>query len=211
MSIIINQTKNALNLLSEILKMKKEWFIQYEIAEILFEKDEHNKALEFAVDAALNSGDTEKKLNLFLLLAKILKAKGEIELSRKHILFTYTIRQTYNWHIPQKLIDLIESLQIDIHNIENLVQQERELKRIWNQLKFKNKKQYSGKIKTILPNGKAGFIESEGGESYYFKIREFNGRRHEVKEGVKVTFYLEDGFDKKKNRIVKNAIKVTVM
>ena len=77
-------------------------------------------------------------------------------------------------------------------------------------MKFKNKTQYSGRVKNILTNRNAGFIESVNGKSYYFQIREFNGRRNELSEGIKVTFYLEDGFDRKKNRIVKNAVKVTV-
>ena len=206
----VGETENALSLLKEILQTKKEWFIQSEIAEILFDKGEHDKALELAVDAALNFGDTDKKLNLFILLAEILKAKGEIDVARKHIAFIYKIRATNNWRIPQELLQQINSYQIDIQNITDLDEQQRELKRSWNQLKFKNKKQYSGKIKTILPNRNAGFIESVNGESYYFQIREFNGRRHEAREGVRVNFYLEDGFDRKKNRIVKNAVKVTV-
>ncbi len=113
----IGETEKALRLLREILQTKKEWFIQSEIAEILFEQGEHDKALQFAVNAALNFGDIDKKLNLFKLMADILKIKGKGDLAQKHIAFIYSIRQTYKWRIPQELMEDIKSFQIDIARV----------------------------------------------------------------------------------------------
>ncbi len=143
-------------------------------------------------------------------MADILKVKGKGDLAQKHIAFIYTIKQTYKWRIPQELMEDIKSFQIDIANLTDLNNQKAELKRVWKYLKFEQQKQYKGKIKIILPNGNAGFIKCENGESFYFNVKEFKNRRDDFKEGTEVTFYLEDGFDKKKNRRVKNAIKVMV-
>lgn len=206
----IGNTEKALSFLLEILQFKKEWFIQYEIAELLLQKGEIETALDYALDAVLNYGDLEKKLNLIMLLAEILKLKGENEITKKHILLVYLLRKTKGWKIPQHLIQLIEDMNINTQGYPGLNELESELRKTWLQLKFENKQQYTGKIKTILPNNFAGFIELENGETYYFSAKEFIGNKNEMRVGAIVTFYLEAGYDRKKNKRVKNAIKVRV-
>ena len=66
----------AISQLKELLKKKNEWFIQKEIAELYLQVNNIEEAEKFAVDSALNFGDADKKLNLFLLLVNILQKQG---------------------------------------------------------------------------------------------------------------------------------------
>jgi YHS domain-containing protein len=77
-------------------------------------------------------------------------------------------------------------------------------------LKFDTRPKYSGKIKSILPNGKAGFVETDNGKSYYFSLREFKGKSEKAQVNQYVTFYLEEGYDAKKDRKVMNAVRVEI-
>jgi hypothetical protein len=76
---------------------------------------------------------------------------------------------------------------------------------VWNELKYGNKIRYLGEIKSLLPNGKAGFIESKNSKSYYFKTNQFEGK---PQPGLRVSFYLEEGFDVKKNKKTMNAVHI---
>ena len=65
-----------------------------------------------------------------------------------------------------------------------------------------------GTIKTIFTNRKAGFISGENGKDYYFKINSFKGDKKILKSGLKVSFILEDSYDKKKKIKTKAAANV---
>jgi len=65
-----------------------------------------------------------------------------------------------------------------------------------------------GKIKKILPDGKAGFIETEDNKSYYFKTKDFVSKKDKLTIGQKVNFYLEDSFDVKKNQMTKCTVNI---
>ena len=94
----LGQPETALEQLKNLLKRKNEWFIQKEIAEIYFEQGDKDQALKFALDSALNFGDADKKMNLYLLLADILQKQGKTDEARKHIEFICKIRQENQWN-----------------------------------------------------------------------------------------------------------------
>jgi len=179
--------EKSLNMQLALLKTKKEWFIQKEIAEQYFRLGDYAKSLQYALDSALNTGDTNKKINTFIVLANVLNQLGKNEEARLHEVF-------------------IASLKNGQHNKES----ENELRKIWNKLKFNTQPQYIGKIRTILPNGKAGFVESDKGKTYYFTLREFRGKREKMQINQLVTFYLEEGYDAKKDKKTMNAVKVEI-
>jgi cold shock CspA family protein len=66
----------------------------------------------------------------------------------------------------------------------------------------------TGTIKTILPNGKAGFISSTDGKDYYFRLMNYNGDKKNLKVGIKVKFNIQDSFDKVKKKQSKEAANV---
>ena len=183
----LEEFEKSLNLQLELLQMKKEWFIQKEIAEQYYRLGDYEKSLQYALDSALNSGDTNKKINTYIVLANTLKQFGKNEEALLHDNFITSLKKgEFN------------------KGMEN------ELRKIWNTLKFDAQLQHTGKIKTILPNGKAGFVETDKGKSYYFSIKDFKGKRERVQVNQPVKFYLEEGYDAKKNKKTMNAVGVEV-
>ncbi|MCS7018600.1 MAG: tetratricopeptide repeat protein [Bernardetiaceae bacterium] len=204
----LGQPEKALEQLKSLLKRKNEWFIYKEIAEIYFEQGNHEQALKFAIDSALSPGDVDKKLNVYKLLSEILISNNQNEEAKKHIELIYQIRKANKWKIDNDLQNLINKFQIDTTKKVNSRDFERELKQLWEKLKYSNQTELTGTIKCILPNGKAGFIETENKKSYYFQLRNFKAKPELAKQGQKVTFFLEEGFDKKKNQKTENAVNV---
>ncbi len=204
----LGQPEIALEKLKSLLKRKREWFIYKEIAEIYFELGNIDQALKFALDSALSPGDSDKKLNLYKLLSEILIRTNQKEEAKKHIEFMYQIRKANEWKIDNDLQNLLNKFQIDTRKTLNLRELERELKELWEKLKFNDQIQLTGIIKSILPSGKAGFIETENKKTYYFQLRNFKAKPELAKVGQKVTFFLEEGFDKKKNQKTENAVNV---
>jgi tetratricopeptide (TPR) repeat protein len=195
----------ALEKLIALLNKKKEWFIQKEIAGIYFLRNDLKHALKYAVDSALNSDNSDKKLSLYKLLAGILKGKNQIEEARKHIEWVYHTKRLNDHRIDDETRKLVDIFQIDITKNVDMKELKNDLKNIWEKLKYDSQEQFSGVIKSILPNGKAGFVETEGKKSYYFQFRDFKGSHNLIVLGQKVTFFLEEGFDVKKNRKTENA------
>lgn len=196
----------ALKQLEDLLKHKNEWFIYKEIAEIYLEQKDIDNALKFAVNGALCFGDIDKKLNLYKLLVDILTYKNQDNDAKKHVELIYQIRKSQDWDIDNELQILINKFQVDTNQVLNTKNLEKDLKQLWEKLKFSGQEIQVGTIKSILPNGKAGFIETENRKSYYFKITKSLSSQRWCKEGQKVSFFLEKGFDTSKNRETENAV-----
>jgi hypothetical protein len=65
-----------------------------------------------------------------------------------------------------------------------------------------------GRVKKILPHGRAGFIAGEKGTEYYFTVKSFKGAQHRLKEGLEVDFYIEKSFDPKKQKESEVAVNI---
>ena len=198
----------ALTELKALLKRKNEWFIQKEIAQIYKQQDKLDEAINYAVDAALNFGDADKKMNLYKLLAELLKVKGKTNEAKAHIEFIYQIRKVNQWRIDPELSNLINEFGIDTNKNADIRELHRQMKPMWEQLKFGNQELLKGFIRTIISEGKAGFIDTDNRKSYFFSAKNFIGRRELMIPQQKVSFFLEDSFDKKKNQPTKIAINI---
>jgi tetratricopeptide (TPR) repeat protein len=183
----LGEYEKSLNLQLELLQTKKEWFIQKEIAEQYYRVGDYAKSLQYALDSALNSGDTNKKINTFIVLAKALNQTGKVEEARLHE-------------------DFIAALKKGEFNKEA----ENGLRRIWNTLKYDTQQQHTGRIKSILPSGKAGFVEADKGKSYYFLMRDFKSTKENAQVNQLVTFYLTEGYDAKKGKKTMNAVRLEI-
>ncbi|WP_405295698.1 hypothetical protein [Methanobrevibacter sp.] len=196
----------AIEYLKDIYKTKKDWFIKWEIAENYFFKGETDKSLEYAVSAALSQGDSDKKVKLYSLLEDLLEEDNP-EIALKHAYLIYSIRLHKEWGIEEDLKEKILDAGFDTENTEYW-KIEKELKTFWKEFKFKNQDPNYGVINRIFPHGKSGFIKRDDGESYYFNRFEFKGDPNKYREGVKVSFYLEEGYDKSKDEVKLNAINI---
>jgi len=198
----------ALEYLNEILLTKNEWYILKEIAEIYFFKGDLDDALKYAVDAVLRFGEIDKKIKLYSLLEDILNEKGLNEEAIKHAELIYHIRKENNWDVDEKLTKKLEENGIATDEVKNPKELEKNLKEYWEELKFSNQEKITGIISKVLPHGKAGFINSDDGNSYYFNTHEFKSPKNQLNEGQNVSFFLEDSFDKKKNKKAKQAVNI---
>jgi len=194
----------AINDLEAIYKKKRDWFIQKEIAELYFDKNDMDNAFKNAISAISNKGKLEFKIGLIFLLGKILKNKNELDLAYQHFLLVKKIREENQWKLLDELIAEINSLAInDEYETKQLI---KNLKKYW--VSFLPKKELKqGKVKKILNDnerGKNGFIYCNNDKEYYFTIPPHINFIDKIVENIKVSFeviQLKDG--KEKARIIK--------
>ena len=202
----LGEYEEAIKYLNDIYRFKKDWYIQWEIAENYFFMGEEEKSLEYAASAALSRGDIDKKIKLYSLLEDLLE-DDDPEIALKHSYLIYSIRLHNEWNIDEGLEEEIANAGLDTENTEYW-KIERELKSYWKELKFKNQQPTFGVISRIFPHGKTGFVKDESGHSYFFNGFEFKGDPNKYREGVKVSFYIEEGYDKKKDEFKPNAVNI---
>ncbi len=214
----LGNSDEALNELLKILRRKREWFIQSEVAEIYKENGDFEKAFKYAIEAINNFGDLEYKVGLLVLIADILEKKQENELSFKHYMLSKLLRQQEEWKVPQTLDYTLQNLGFAQIPIEHLPSLKRELKNYWNTFKpqqtrpttngntTNNSQQQTGKIDKILHNdekGVDGFIKYDKNKSVYFRLQATDELIKSLNIGFEVTFKIlppkEDG---KKERAI---------
>lgn len=197
-----NRTK-ADEILRNILLIKKDWFLLYDLAMVLEDTEEKFKLM---CRAALSTGKPEMKLKLFESLSELCANRSEEEdISLNHLKLVIALRKENNWKISGELVRKA--------GLENLAQTEvlssgkilKELIPYWKKHSGeKSPKKQEGVITKILPHGGAGFISS-GKESFYFTIK---NQSLKLAEGDKVSFETIESFDKKKNKNSEIAVKI---
>ena len=201
----------ALNELDEFVNNSNIWF-KWRIAIANKELDNYDEALKY-LEEIVNS-----KNDWFILkeLAEIYSLTGDYDSALKYALDAALAKGDIKYKIfiakdmdedSDSIVELIEAIEDD----ENFVEIEKELKERWVEIKFNNQQRSYGTISNILGHGKAGFIKADDGESYYFNIYEIQGDKSKVKEGDYVSFFLEESFDKKKNKKTLNAVNINIV
>ena len=205
----LGEYDEAIDYLKKMIAKKPDWYMKAEIANSYFFKGDFENSLDYAIDAALTPAPSESKVNVYSLIADIIEDEYPEE-ALKHRYLEYSIRLNKEWKIEDRLAEEIENAGLDMDNTEYW-KIEKELKGFWNDLKFKNQEIQYGIISNILPNGKVGFIQGEDGESYFFKKQDFKGSEDEFHEMTSVSFYLKEGFDRKKNEVKMNAVNINTI
>lgn len=204
----LGEYDQSVDYLNDIKQFKNDWFIDNLMAENYFFKNDWDNALKYASSAALAKGDTDKKVNLYSLIEDILNKKNKQKEADIHAYLVYTIRKRHNWNIDENLEYKIEKAGFDLNN-EDYFTTEKHLHHLWEEYLYKNQELKKGVIVSVLPNKKAGFIRcDEYPDNLYFSMNEFKHNITLAKTGQNVTFYETDGFDKKKNKQVKNAVNI---
>ena len=209
----LGNSEEALNELLQVLRRKKEWFIQNEVAEIYKENGDFDKAFKYAIEAINNFGDLEYKVGLLVLIANILEQKQEKELSFKHYMLSKLLRQQEEWKVPQTLDYALQNLGFAQTPLEQLPNLKRDLKNYWNAFKQEQTKSFDktrtttnknleGEIVRILHDnerGKVGFIKSNGKE-HYFSVNPNYHSISDISVGTKVLFEILPPKDDKKEQ-----------
>ncbi|MEL4457384.1 DUF7017 domain-containing protein [Lutimonas vermicola] len=195
----LGNTDDTIEEFENILKKKREWFIQKELAELYLEKKDYERAYKLSMDAINNFGPIEFKVDLLFLIGKILIKKGQSDLAFKHISLSKLIRQEAEWRVPQKIFNELGQFsesEIQLSNIKNL---KIELKKYWSNLsskrvhtsKFKTREsKLEGEIVKILHDndrGKDGFLTCDN-DRYYFNLSANSHLTPKVDVGSKVVF-----------------------
>jgi cold shock CspA family protein len=202
----LGELEIAITKLKSLLERKNEWYIQKEIAELLKRQGKIDESLAFAIDAALNRGEPDFKINLYTLLSELLKEKAKINEAKTHVELIYQIKVAKQWRIDDDFNKLVLDYKIETRNLPSSKELLWKLKQIWESMKYDNQELLKGKIKNIISDGKAGFICADNRREYFFFANAFNGKKELLHQGQRVSFYLEDSYDKKKNQPSKIAV-----
>jgi len=209
----LGNAEDTIEELEAILKKKREWFIQKELAELYYEKDNLDSAFKMSIDAINNFGPLEFKVDLLYLLGKILNKQGESDLAFKHYTLSKLIREDEEWKVPQKVLEELNQFEKREFSLSELKNLTLELKKYWNGFKTNENKRKTSKfrsdsyslqgeiVKLLHDNerGKDGFIKSEGNE-YYFTASSNWHLTTELNVGTKVIFKVLPAKDGKKER-----------
>lgn len=204
----LGNSQEAIDILTDLLKFKKEWFIYSDISEIYLDLGDYDRALDYGLDAIFKPGEDDKRVNVYWMIGHIFNLLGKKE--EEEVLKGYTIRLRLDngWKLPGEEASYYREKKerIDKGQTDSWKKQVHEVARA---NKLKNQEKLRGVIAKILPNNKAGFIKSED-KSYYFKTRDVKAPRSEVKEGRKVEFFIEKGFDYKKQVETEVAVYINI-
>lgn len=209
----LGNTDDTIQELQTILKKKREWFIQKELAELYFEKGNVELALKQATDAINNFGPLEFKVDLLYLLGKIYKQQDKLDLSFKHFSLSKLIRQAEEWKLPQKLFDELRTFSFQEIQQTDFKKLKNELQKYWDTFKPQQASKFDksrttksndleGEIVKILNDnerGKDGFIKSAGNE-FYFSASPTWHLTSELNVGTKVIFKVIPAKDGKKEQ-----------
>jgi len=206
----LGNPEDAIAELNQILKKKKEWFIQKELAELYKDKGETENAFNLAIQAINNFGDLEYKVELIFLIGELLKEKNENELAFKHFSFSKLLRISNDWKIPSKLTTELTQFDIEIITIDKLEELKKELQNYWSKFKStetdkQSVQKKSGVIEKLLHDnekGKDGFIRYDQNKSIYFNIGLNNELCKDLKVGSEVNFKILPAIEGKKERAI---------
>lgn len=196
----LNRLKEALDYMKEVIKVKHEWYMYRDIAEIYYTLGKKYDTLDWLCPAVLSHVSSKTKVNLYKLCYDVLKSFNP-EMALKHAQLCYLIKRQNNYSIPYE----IEKLDID-ETALNRKDLEREIRDLWTQYRYKDEKLHHGTVVKFIEEKNFGFIKSEDGREIFFHKSEFNGDA--VFVGQLVSFFVEENFDKSKNRKSLKAVNV---
>ncbi len=208
----LGNSADAIAELQNVLRRKKEWFIQKELAALYQETGDIETAFNYAIAAINNHGDLEYKIDLLFLLGELLQSKQQDDLAFKHFMLSCLIREKEAWSIPLKLQKVLSSFDKARLSVNKLQDLKNELKVYWDNLNSKQNtsqkivlKKLVGKIDKILHNnekGADGFIKFDQDKSIYFRLNPEEDIISEVVIGLDVEFKILPAKDDKKERAI---------
>ena len=203
--------EDSLEILNDIIKVKKENYVYSSMAKNYYGLENYDESLNYAVKAVLANRSIQNNLSTYMLLGELLDKKGMKEESVKHYYLVYTFKKARNNKISSDLADKIRDANLDMENT-NFRKVQKELIQIWNELKYENMIRYSGTIKKVFEKDGIGFIKNDfDSNDTFFSFNEFKDEEYLIFPGTKVSFYVEDTFDKSKGRESTKAVEIEVI
>lgn len=208
----LGNNAEALSELFNVLKRKKEWFIQYEIAQIYFESKLLQEAFSYCIDALTNLGDIAYKVGLIELFATILEHNQESEMAWKHLQLSKSLRENAAWNVPNNLQNRLALYENQFQNRLMLNPLLSELKDYWKKHNTSVSKttkeigELKGKVSKLIHNneqGADGFISFEN-KKVYFRLGADHRFSKKIRTGMPVVFKIipSDGKHKRSRAII---------
>jgi tetratricopeptide (TPR) repeat protein len=195
--------QDAIHALQLVLKKRKDWFLQKELAEIYQQAGQLEQAVILAEQAAKNGGYIAYKASLFEMLGVLYEATNRPQKASVCYGLSIAIRKEQNWKIPLELSRKIGTKQIEKISPIVLYQKAIALISAHEGIKQFDEQLFHGRgaITRILHNGPNGdgFITDDKGLSIYFRYSQCQLPYTEIYEGLKVSFRARKSKYKEKN------------
>lgn len=202
---------NAIELLKEVNRTKRDWFVFKELSACYYEKKEYENAFKYFIEGCIGSArvpNPENRWELYFLGGKILQKLNKNDIAAKHMIYTYRLREESGFKIQDFLQkEVAGNIEQDKRSSGEIMN---ELKVFWNSEQNNLSPRLTGTIKTLIKENSAGFITSDKGNDYYFLAKNFRGNRTDLVHGKQVEFSLRKSFDRLKNRESEEAINIRV-
>jgi cold shock CspA family protein len=198
----------AAQIMRNIVKQKRDWFLLSDLAEMVADKAE---ALKLMAAAALAFGKLELKVKLFYNLYQSIKDDTLQDAATKnHLLLIARIRMENGWSVPPALEAALAQNEVDLTAVNSAQAAYSLLKPFWQKITNEGQVIHKGIIERLLEGNQSGFIKATDGNKYYFVMKQVTSSKHKAVQGAFVSFELEDGFNKKKQQATKNAVRLIV-
>lgn len=201
------QTQQAINELQRLITHKSvPWYMNSDLAKILFDVGEVEQAWHQAIIAAESRGELKTKVNLFQLMGRIMLAQGNRDGAAVHLCLAARVREEQNWSVPETLSEMLGKLNAsaDRSDSKALLTTCRKFWKITTGPQTQESspdphKIYTGTMMMKNPSSHFAFIKcGEFNENIYVKASDI---ADELKvDGLTVSFKVTTSFDAKKNR-----------
>ena len=199
----------ALEILQDIVRRKKEWFIYDALSKVYDIQQSYHESMVCGMKAALGAQQIVPP-GLLARLANLFVREGEREWAARHIELACALQLQKNTVLDTWLTELAKRYQLDgtkLHDANSLLPL---LQQKWEQTINAMSELLYGEVAKLILDGKAGFITGTDGNSYYFKTKNFSTKPTALLPGCKVQFYGEESFDRKKNQVSFEAVSIRV-
>lgn len=204
----IGNYEESLDILNDFVKVKKESYVYTAMARSYYGLERYDEALSYAIKAALANRSVQNNLGTYILIGDLLDKKEIHDEANMHYYLVYTYKKANNQRVDYNLERAIEDAELDMDNT-NFRNVQNELIPLWNELKYENMTRYSGTIKKVFEDKKIGFISNDFdlGDTF-FSFRDFKDSEDFIYPGTKVSFFIEETFDKSKGRESTKAVEI---
>lgn len=176
------------------------WYMYHKLAQICLRNNNIKDSLLYACKAIIAKFEYEKMVNLFFDIAQLWEAYNENDKASLYYAASAFYRERQGWHLPEELRFAVEIYDIDIYIKPNINKMKTIAIQYISELEGDNK--ISGKVHSILTNGKVGFISPlDSKENVFFRLVDVDdskGLKRDDKLRFEIVFQ-EDGRTKAVN------------
>lgn len=196
----------AINELISLSNNKKHWSIYNKIFSCYCKIGDYKNAIIFGAKALISKEPMEMKVTLLCDFAYALEVENYKTEAGNHFALVFQIRKKSGWNISPEIIAKLAEYNISDDVIINVIY----LRSFWIELLRAAEETYAGKILSMMPHGKSGFICGDDNLNYFFKKSSVISGYNKLQIGKKVLFRIIDSIDKKKQVVSKEAVDITI-